>query len=134
MNQKPTKAPTKPPTSAENSSLKAHGIFKELADRLVSMPDLAKRIKGTYLWNVTKDGKTAGQWFIDLKTGSGSVTAGAPTRKPDCTITAADDDLARIVTGKANAQQLFMRGKLKVGGNIMLAQKLGELLKSQAKL
>ena len=134
VNQKPTTAPAKPPASGGDPSLKAHDIFKELADRLVSMPNLAKRIKATYLWNVTKDGKTAGQWFVDLKTGSGSITAGAPTGKADCTITVADDDLAKIVSGKANAQQLFMTGKLKIGGNIMLTQKLGDLLKSQAKL
>ena len=131
--QQPTNAPAKAPASG-NSGLKAHAIFKEMATRLAASPHLAKRIKATFLWNITKDGKTAGQWFIDLKTGSGSIIAGAPTGKPDCTITVADDDFAKIVSGKANAQQLFMSGKLKVGGNILLTQKLGDLLKSQAKL
>ena len=105
-----------------------------MATRLAASPHMAKKIKATFLWNITKGGKTAGQWFIDLKTGSGSIIAGAPTGKPDCTITVADDDFAKIVSGKANAQQLFMSGKLKVGGNILLTQKLGDLLKSQAKL
>ena len=98
------------------------------------MPDLPKKIKASYLWNVTKNGKTVGQWLVDLKTGKGSITAGAPTSKPDCTLTVSDEDLVQIISGKANARQLFMKGKLKVAGNIMLTQKLGELLKSQAKL
>ena len=129
----PANAPTKTPASG-NSTLKAHAIFKELATRLTASPHLAKKVRATFLWNITKDGKTAGQWFIDLKTGSGSIIAGTPTAKPDCTVTVADDDFAKIVSGKANAQQLFMSGKLKVGGNILLTQKLGDLLKSQAKL
>ena len=133
VNKKSASANTNPAASG-NPSLKAHAIFKELTTRLSSMPHLVKKVKATYLWNVTKDGKTAGQWFIDLKTGNGSITAGAPTAKPDCTITIADDDFAKIVAGKANAQQLFMTGKLKVSGNILLSQKLGDLLKSQAKL
>ncbi|CAB4035610.1 peroxisomal multifunctional enzyme type 2-like [Paramuricea clavata] len=132
-NKKPTNAPAKTPPSG-NPNLKAHAIFTELGTRLASMPHLTKKIKATFLWNITKDGKTAGQWFIDLKTGTGSITAGAPAGKPDCTITVADDDFVKVVTGKANAQQLFMTGKLKVGGNILLTQKLGDLLKSQAKL
>jgi 3-hydroxyacyl-CoA dehydrogenase/3a,7a,12a-trihydroxy-5b-cholest-24-enoyl-CoA hydratase len=131
--KKPTNAPAKTPPSG-NPNLKAHAIFTELGTRLASMPHLTKKIKATFLWNITKDGKTAGQWFIDLKTGSGSITAGAPAGKADCTITVADDDFVKVVTGKANAQQLFMMGKLKVGGNILLTQKLGDLLKSQAKL
>ena len=127
-----TPAQTNKPKSDPN--LKSHAIFKELATRLSTMPHLVKKIKATFLWNIKKDGKTAGQWFIDLKTGNGSITAGAPAGKPDCTLTVSDEDFAKIVSGKANAQQLFMTGKLKVSGNILLTQKLGELLKSQAKL
>ena len=129
---KPKNAPTKTPASG-NLSLKAHAIFKEMGTRLASMPHLTKKIKATFLWNITKDGKTAGQWFVDLKT-SGSITAGAPAGKADCTITVADDDFAKIIAGKANAQQLFMSGKLKVAGNILLTQKLGDILKPQAKM
>ena len=122
------------PKVVKKADLQARGIFDELAKRLVSMPHLSKKIKATYLWKITKDGKTAGQWFLDLKNGSGSITAGESEKKPDCTITISDDDLVKIMKGKANPQQLFMSGKLKVGGNILLSAKLGDLLKSQAKL
>lgn len=94
-----------------------------------------KKVKGVFLWKVTKGGKTAAQWTLDLKSSTAGVSKGFPRDgKPDCTITLDDEDLFSIATGKANPQQLFMKGKMKVTGNIMLTQKLGQLFKDQAKL
>ena len=49
--------------------------------------------------------------------------------KPDCTIIMKDADFLSLASGKLNGQQAFMQGKLKLKGNMMLAQKLGGLLK-----
>lgn len=50
------------------------------------------------------------------------------------TLVLSDDDFGSLVTGKANAQRLFMGGKLKIKGNIMKATKLDPILKkSQTK-
>jgi putative sterol carrier protein len=40
-----------------------------------------------------------------------------------------DSEFAKLVAGKANAQKLFMSGKLKVKGNVMAATKLDPILK-----
>lgn len=69
---------------------------------------------------------------LDLK--AAVVTEGAPSGKADTTITVSDADFIDIALGKINPQQAFMKGKLKIQGNIMLAQKLGPLLKTEAKL
>lgn len=37
------------------------------------------------------------------------------------TLSLSDDDFGKLVSGKANAQKLFMSGKLKVKGKIQLA-------------
>lgn len=106
-----------------------------MKDRIQSNPDLVKQIKGVFQWDVTKNGKTAGQWIVDLKTGSGSVTQGTSSKtKADCVITLDDDDLIGIASGKANPQQLFMKGKLRVKGNIMLTMKLDKLFKERSKM
>lgn len=45
------------------------------------------------------------------------------------TLVLSDADFASLVAGKANAQRLFMGGKLKIKGNIMKATKLDPVLK-----
>lgn len=64
-----------------------------------------------------------------------SVYRGEPKDiKADTTLTVADQDMVDIALGKLNAQVAFMKGKLKITGNIMLTQKLVPLLKAEAKL
>lgn len=70
---------------------------------------------------------------LDLK--SGTVYEGSPKGiKADTTLTVADSDMVDIALGKTNPQVAFMKGKLKITGNIMLTQKLVPLLKTEAKL
>lgn len=40
-----------------------------------------------------------------------------------------DENFAKLIVQKANAQKLFMSGKLKVKGNVMKATKLEPILK-----
>lgn len=70
---------------------------------------------------------------IDLK--SAKLYEGPPQNvKPDTTMTVSDDDFVDIALGKTNPQSAFMKGKLKITGNIMLTQKLVPLLKAGPKL
>jgi putative sterol carrier protein len=54
------------------------------------------------------------------------------------TLSLSDEDFGKLVEGKANAQRLFMSGKLKVKGDVMKATKMEPILKkaqsAQAKL
>merc|ERR1719235_1237528 len=99
-------------------------VMQELGKHVSS--EVVDKVKGIYLFKI-KGGK---DWTVDLKNGSGSVQEGAQG-KPDCTITIADEDFVNLITGKANGQQLFMGGKLKISGNMAMAMKL-EVLKSMA--
>jgi putative sterol carrier protein len=45
------------------------------------------------------------------------------------TLQLSDDDFAKLIAGKANAQRLFMSGKLKVKGDVMKATKMEPILK-----
>lgn len=69
---------------------------------------------------------------MDLK--NAKVYEGSPADKPNTTLTVEDEDFLLLAEGKLNPQTAFMRGKLKVTGNIMMAQKLAPLLKTNAKL
>jgi len=45
-----------------------------------------------------------------------------------------DEDFGKLVSGKVNAQRLFMSGKLKVRGDVMKATKIEPILmKAQTK-
>lgn len=70
---------------------------------------------------------------IDLK--SAKLYEGPPKDViADTTLTVSDDDFIDIALGKINPQVAFMKGKLKIAGNILLTQKLVPLLKTGAKL
>lgn len=89
--------------------------------------------------------------MVDLKKNQLSKHPENEVVKADCNITISDEDFVNLSSGKANPQQvifilnnkyalfiffikMFMKGKLKVKGNIMLAQKLEKLFKNNAKL
>ncbi|PKS07666.1 hypothetical protein jhhlp_006272, partial [Lomentospora prolificans] len=74
-------------------------------------------------------------WHIDLKE-KGEVFKGLPA-KPTVTLVLSDENFGKLVAGQANAQKLFMGGKLKLKGDMMKATRLEPVLKkarSQAKL
>lgn len=49
-------------------------------------------------------------------------------RRP-VTLSLSDADFGNLVTGKANAQRLFMSGKLKIKGDVMKATKMEPIFK-----
>ncbi|CAH0015997.1 hypothetical protein V2G26_008567 [Clonostachys chloroleuca] len=73
-----------------------------------------------------KAGETA-SWNIDLKE-TGKVSSGLG-EKPTVTLSLSDEDFGKLVSGKANAQRLFMSGKLKVKGDVMKATKMEPIMK-----
>ncbi|RFU29132.1 hypothetical protein B7463_g7204, partial [Scytalidium lignicola] len=73
-----------------------------------------------------KAGETE-SWHIDLKN-EGKVGKGLG-EKPTVTLSLSDDDFGKLIAGKANAQRLFMGGKLKVKGDVMKATKMEPILK-----
>ncbi|KAJ8924435.1 hypothetical protein NQ315_007231 [Exocentrus adspersus] len=112
--------------------LKSDAIFEFIIEQVKADPNKAKSVGGLFLYNITKDKKQAKQWTMDLK--NAKVYQGAPEQKPSTTLTISDEDFMLLAEGKLNPQTAFMKGKLKITGNIMLAQKLAPLLKTNAKL
>ncbi|KAG0336629.1 hypothetical protein BG004_007957 [Podila humilis] len=91
--------------------------------------DQVKKVKGIFQFNVKNDKGTVQTWTFDLKSGEGAIHKGTVTGlKPDITIEIADQTFIDLAEGKANGQKLFMSGKIKVKGAIMLATKLESVL------
>ncbi|CAG9564062.1 unnamed protein product [Danaus chrysippus] len=116
------------------SSLKSDSLFAKIEDGIKSNPDKAKSVGAVYLYNITLNGKTVKQWTLDLKSALAVYQGEPKTGKADTTMTVSDDDLMEIAAGTLSPQVAYLKGRIKIAGNIMLAQKLGPLLKSEAKL
>ncbi|MDN5862629.1 MAG: SCP2 sterol-binding domain-containing protein [Salinisphaera sp.] len=69
--------------------------------------------------------------YAQIGDGSCTVHEGQASA-PDVTIIMDDDDLVAMLTGELNGMTAFMTGKLQVDGDIMLAQKLPQVFKTDA--
>jgi len=104
-------------------------VFKTLAAVLKADPSVVDKVKAVLVYRLSKSGKTA-VWTADLKAAPGSIVQGEPRSKADVEFIMSDDDFIALVTRKANPQNLFMSGKLKLKGNMSVAMKFEQVLKS----
>ncbi|KAG0313719.1 hypothetical protein BGZ99_008618, partial [Dissophora globulifera] len=116
--------------SLADANFKSSALLSQLDEHLKTLTDAqrqeqVKKVKGVFQFNVkNKEGKI-GTWTFDLKNGGGSLQKGTVDKvKPDIVIDIADDDFIALAEGKANGQKLFMSGKIKVKGAVMMATKL----------
>ena len=104
---------------AENT---VKGFFEGLPARLNAKPEKVAGMNCVYQFRV---GDAA--WNVKLADGKAGVAEGeAPS--PSCTVTMAESDFLDLVSGKLNGQVAFLTGKLKVGGDVGLALKLGSFI------
>ena len=72
-------------------------------------------------------GEEGGKWTATLVDGQAKVEEGT-TATPDMTISMAAPDLVAISNGKLNPMTAFMRGRIKISGDMMLAMRLQSIL------
>ncbi|XP_043221863.1 hydroxysteroid dehydrogenase-like protein 2 [Amphibalanus amphitrite] len=87
--------------------------------------DIVKSTQAVYQFEVT--GSDAGQWFLDLKNGSGSCGRG-PATSPDSTFKMSSDDFLKMFSGKLAPAAAFMTGKMKLSGDMGKAMKLEKMM------
>ena len=99
-------------------------ISRALSASDADRKDAVKNGKAIFAFTLKNKAGTQESWYIDLKE-TGTVGKGtAPEgKKAGTTLVLSDEDFGKLVSGNANAQKLFMSGKLKVKGNIMGATK-----------
>ena len=98
-------------------------VIARLSERLQANPNDAKAIGAIYRF--TLDGDDGGTWLLDLKDQVGISQGDGPA---DCSITMASSDFVDLFEQRANGQQLFFAGKLRIDGDMQLALQLQSLI------
>lgn len=97
--------------------------FDTLNDRFVA--SAAKGVKAIFQFELAGDG--GGTYNVTIDDGTMKVAEG-PAASPNTTIKMAAEDYVQMVNGKLSGTMAFMKGKLKVTGNVLLAQKMQSFL------
>ncbi|XP_003440257.1 hydroxysteroid dehydrogenase-like protein 2 [Oreochromis niloticus] len=117
----------KPPSSSSPTPTSG-GPVESTFDviRGVINEDVVKSTQGVYQFDLSGD--HTGVWFLDLKTGSGSVGQGEPPAKADVVMKMDSSDFSKMFSGQLKPTMAFMSGKLKIKGDMTLAIKLEKLM------
>ncbi len=102
--------------------MSSYDLLRETVNSLESKPDLKKEIMSfnkTFQF-IVSDGKP---FYVELSNAGINVNEGKKD-SPAATITANDQVLIDVFTGKLDGVKAFMQGKLKISGDIFSVQKL----------
>ncbi len=100
----------------------AREIIESMPNAFV--PERAKGLKATYQFELSGEG--GGNWVMEIANQQCRVREGVAD-KPDATISLAATDYVALIKGELDPMGAFMRGKLKVKGNMGLIMKVLDL-------
>lgn len=98
----------------------AHEVFQ--LHRLKKREPLLRGVTGTYLFEI----EGVGYWFISVR--DGAISMEEARHDADCTIRCDEPDLIDIIEGRRNLITAAMQGRVKIQGDITLAQKFHGLV------
>ncbi|HEX3453737.1 MAG TPA: MaoC/PaaZ C-terminal domain-containing protein [Gaiellaceae bacterium] len=96
-------------------------IFAGMQERF--QPDKAAGVDATIQWLIT-DGGEEKPYTVTIKDGA-LTTAEGTAENPTVTLATDSDSFVALMTGKAQGATLYMSGKLRIQGDLMLAQRMG---------
>ena len=90
-------------------------------------PDAAAGVDAVFQFDISGD--EAAQYYLVVKDQKCEIAEGTHAG-PSVTFNMASPDFIDMMTGKLSGQAAFFSGKLRVSGDLMLAQRLGNLFKT----
>ena len=99
-------------------------LFEKLPGAFI--PEKAGDLDAVIQFELT--GEEASDWYLIIKDKTVKVEKGK-SESSTMTLSADSGDYKDIVTGKINAMNAFMQGKVKLQGNLNLAMKFAEMFK-----
>jgi putative sterol carrier protein len=101
-------------------------IFQGMESRF--QPDKAGGVDATIQWLIA-DGDEEKPYALTIKDGAFSWEK-ARAENPTVTLSTDRASFAALMTGQAQGPALYMAGKLRIQGDLMLAQRLGQFFGS----
>jgi putative sterol carrier protein len=93
--------------------------FDTLPERFVA--PASKGVKATFQFEISGDG--GGTYHVIVDDGTMTVNEGAHA-SPSTTLKMEAGNYVKMVNGELNGAMAYMKGQLKVTGNVLLAQKM----------
>jgi putative sterol carrier protein len=101
--------------------------FKYMQEHFV--PSAAKGVNATLQWELS--GAGGGTWALEIANGACKLIEGS-VASPTTTFILTAADWVAVATGKLNAMNAFMTGKLKVQGDQSIAMKMQAMFPAPA--
>lgn len=101
-------------------------VFRQMPDNLDAAA--AANVDAVVEWRIAEGHGAHDVWQVTLRGGRASVERGAPA-EPRVVLEIGDVDFLRLVAGDVEGPLLFMRGRLKVEGDLVLAVQMPQLFR-----
>lgn len=98
----------------------AHEVFQ--LHEFQKYEPLLRGVSGSYLFEIER----VGYWFISVQ--DGAIRLEEDRHDADCTISCNEPDFIDIIEGRRNLLTAAMQGRVKIHGDITLAQKFHGLV------
>jgi putative sterol carrier protein len=96
--------------------------FETLPQRF--RPGAAKGVHAVFQFELSGDG--GGTYHVKVEDGSIAIAEG-PAPTANATIKMKGDDYVKMVNGQLSGTMAFLKGQMKIAGDMMLAQKMKDL-------
>ena len=93
--------------------------------RMQKYEAVLRGVHGTYLFDIDK----VGSWFVAVN--DGAIQVEETKRDADCTISCDEPDFVDIVEGRRHLLTSYMQGRVKIRGDMALAQKFHGLVSAK---
>ena len=103
----------------------AQEVFK--LHRMQKYEPVLRGVHGTYLFDIDK----VGCWFVAVD--DGTIRVEETKRDADCIISCDESDFVDIVEGQRQLITAYMQGRVKIHGDMALAQKFHGLVSAMIK-
>ena len=102
-------------------------IFRRMADHVDG--DRARDVNAVLHWKIYDSPEGGYDHYEVVLEGGTCVVSETPSREPTITLKLKPADFLKLVSGSASGPTMFMTGKLKLEGDVMLASRLTSMFR-----